>query len=89
MIKKKPINRYIFFIGFLVLLISFLVPQDILNSLGPIRPVGLSTVFICPPLGILGLVLSIRKKDWLFVLLNFLLVGSFPIVMAIGYALAS
>lgn len=89
MIKKKPMNRYIFFLGLLVLLISFLVPQDILNSFGPIRPVGLSTAFICPPLGILGLVLSISKKDWLFVLLNVLLVVSFPIVMAIGYALAS
>lgn len=85
--KKQPWQRYIFLCAILLIIISFFIPLEWGEVLlGPgLRPIGLTTVFIAPLLGILGIVFSIFQKDWLFVFLNGCLLFSFFIVMEVAY----
>ncbi|MDO5017779.1 MAG: hypothetical protein Q4E02_00610 [Lagierella massiliensis] len=83
MITEKNFSRYIFLLGVIILAISLVFSN--FNLFGSLKPVGLSTVFICPVLGIIGIISSIRQKDYLFTFLNLLLALSFFIVMAVGY----
>lgn len=87
MLKDKKVSGLIFVVGVVVLLISIILPSDILNSLTNLKPIGLSTIYICPIIGICGIIFSVKEKTWLFGILNLALVLSFAIVMAIGYLL--
>lgn len=85
--KKSNIGIYIFFIGLSIYVISYLVPTNIFNNFTHIKPIGMSTIFICPILGIIGLIFSIKSKSILFSILNLILIFSFPITMFVGYNL--
>ncbi len=49
-----------------------------------LKPLGLSTIFLCPILGIIGLIFSLKRKSILFSILNLVLILSFPITMFLG-----
>lgn len=80
----KNIEKYTFILGIIIFVISYILPVDLLNEFTELKPLGISTIFICPILGIIGLISSIKRKSILFVFLNLLLVLSFPITMFIG-----
>ena len=88
MLTEKNISRFLFLVGILTLIISFVFKDAKLSLLGGVRPIGLATVFICPILGIIGLLCARSQRDYVFMFLNFLLVISFFIVMSIGYMIA-
>lgn len=85
--KKSNTGIYIFFIGLIIYIISYLAPTNIFNDFTQIKSIGMSTIFICPILGIIGLIFSIKSKSILFSILNLILVFSFPITMFVGYNL--
>lgn len=83
--RKTKVSMVFFIIGVLLLAVSFVVPTDILNSYTNLKPIGLSTLFVCPAFGIIGVLFSINEKSLIFGLLNALLILAFPIIMFIGY----
>ncbi|EGC82662.1 hypothetical protein [Anaerococcus prevotii] len=83
--RKTKVSMVFFIIGVLLLAVSFFVPTDILNSYTNLKPIGLSTLFVCPVFGILGVLFSIKEKSLIFGLLNALLMLAFPIMMFVGY----
>lgn len=83
--RKTKVSMVFFIIGVLLLAVSFFVPTDILNSYTNLKPIGLSTLFVCPVFGILGVLFSIKEKSLIFGLLNTLLMLAFPIMMFVGY----
>ncbi len=85
MLTEKNISRFLFLVGILTLIISFVFKDAKLSFLGGIRPIGLATVIICPTLGIIGLLCARSQRDYAFMFLNFLLIISFFIIMSIGY----
>ena len=85
--KKSNIGIYTFAIGLIIYIISYLLPTNLFNNFTQIKPIGMSTIFICPILGIIGLIFSIKSKSILFSILNLILIISFPITMFVGYNL--
>ena len=83
--RKTKVSMVFFIIGVLLLAVSFVVPTDILNSYTNLKPIGLSTLFVCPAFGIIGVLFSIKEKSLVFGILNALLMLAFPIMMFIGY----
>lgn len=83
--RKTKVSMVFFIIGVLLLAVSFVVPTDILNSYTNLKPIGLSTLFVCPAFGIIGVLFSIKEKSLVFGILNVLLMLAFPIMMFIGY----
>lgn len=83
----KNIEKYTFVLGIIIFVISYIFPVDVLNQFTELKPLGISTIFICPILGIIGLISSIKRKSILFAFLNLLLLLSFPITMFIGNTL--
>ena len=81
---SKNISKYLFFIGIGVFIISYLLPVDIFESFTNLRPTGLTSLFICRIIGLVGLIFAIKEKSVLFGILNFLLIIIFPLVMFIN-----
>ena len=61
-----------------------MLPVDILESFTNLRPTGLTSLFICRVIGLIGLIFAIKEKSLLFGILNFLLIIIFPLVMFIN-----
>ena len=83
--KTKNKSLWTFIIGVVCLIIAFILKDFQFDFLGNLRPIGLVTVYICPILGIIGIVFSLIEKSVVRALLNFLLVLSFPILMLMGH----
>lgn len=81
---KKSLSKYLFFIGFGVFIISYLLPVDLFDSFTNLRPTGLTSLFICRIIGLIGLIFAVKEKSLLFGILNFLLIIIFPLVMFIN-----
>lgn len=81
---RKSISKILFFIGLGVLIISFLLPVDFLENFTNLRPTGLTSLFICRIIGLIGLIFAVKEKSILFGILNFLLIIIFPLVMFIN-----
>lgn len=81
---RKNISKYLFFIGIGVFIISYLLPVDIFESFTNLRPTGLTSLFICRIIGLIGLIFAIKEKSLLFGILNFLLIIIFPLFMFIN-----
>lgn len=81
---SKNISKILFFTGIGVFIISYLLPVDIFESFTNLRPTGLTSLFICRIIGIIGLIFAIKEKSLLFGILNFLLIIIFPLVMFIN-----
>ncbi len=81
---RKNISKILFFIGIGVFIISYLLPVDLFENFTNLRPTGLTSLFICRIIGIIGLVFAIKEKSVLFGVLNFLLIITFPLFMFIN-----
>lgn len=81
---SKNISKYLFFIGIGVFIISYFLPVDLFDSFTNLRPTGLTSLFICRIIGLIGLIFAIKEKSLLFGILNFLLIIIFPLLMFIN-----
>ena len=82
--KTKNKSLWTFIIGVVCLVVSFILKDFQFDFLGNLRPIGFVTVYVCPILGIIGIVLALIEKSVARALLNFLLVLSFPLLMIVG-----
>ncbi|HEP5157208.1 hypothetical protein [Finegoldia magna] len=78
---KKNISKKLFLLGLVIFVISYLLPVDIFESYTSLRPTGLTSMFVCPIIGLIGLIFGVKEKDKLFMALNVLLILLLPIVM--------
>ena len=66
-------------------MIPYLLPVDIFDSYTNLRPTGLTPIFVCPIIGLIGLIFGVREKDRLSIVLNILLILLLPIAMFLGH----
>lgn len=85
----KKLSKNIFLLGLAILVISYLLPVDIFESYTSLRPTGLTLMFFCPIIGLIGLVFGVKEKDKLFMALNILLILLLPIAMFVGHIVGS
>jgi hypothetical protein len=83
--KTKNKSLWTLIIGIVCLVIAFILKDFEFGFLGNLRPIGFVTIYICPILGIIGIVFSLIEKSVAKALLNFLLVLAFPIIMLAGH----
>lgn len=81
---KDKLSKKIFLLGLLIFVISYLLPIDIFESYTSLRPTGLILMFVCPIIGLIGLIFGVKEKDRLFIVLNILLILLLPIAMLVG-----
>ncbi|HGA1610517.1 TPA: hypothetical protein ACGQ7T_001067 [Streptococcus agalactiae] len=74
-----------FVVGIAIFVISYLLTVDIFESYTSIRPTGLTSMFVCPIIGLIGLIIGVKEKDKLFMALNILLILLLPIAMFVGH----
>ena len=55
---KENLSKKIFLIGLVIFVISYLLPIDIFESYTSLRPTGLTSMFVCPIIGLIGLILG-------------------------------
>ena len=82
---KKNISKKLFLLGLVIFVISYLLPVDIFENYTNLKPTGLTSIFVCPIIGLIGLIFGIKDKDKLFIILNILLILLLPIAMFIGH----
>ena len=82
---NKSLSKKIFLLGLVIFVISYLLPIDIFESYTSLRPTGLTSMFVCPIIGLVGLIFGIREKDRLFIVLNLLLILLLPIAMFVDH----
>lgn len=82
--KTKNKSVWTLIIGVVCLVIAFILKDFEFAFLGNLRPIGFVTIYICPIMGIIGIVLALIEKSVARALMNFLLVLAFPIVMLLG-----
>ncbi len=82
--KTKNKSFCTLIIGVVCLVVSFILKDFEFGFLGNLRPIGFVTIYICPILGIIGIVLALIEKSVARALLNFLLLLSFPLLMVVG-----
>lgn len=82
--KVKIIPKLTLILGIVLLSLAYIIPNDSLESvLGQgLRPIGLVSLFINPVLGIIGSGFSIYKKQWLFLVLNIIMIFTFFLIIA-------
>ena len=61
-----------------------MLPVDLFENFTNLRPTGLTSLFICRIIGLIGLIFAIKEKSVLFGILNFLLSIIFPLAMLIN-----
>lgn len=81
---RNNISKLLFFIGIGVFIISYMLPVDLFENFTNLRPTGLTSLFICRIIGLIGLIFAIKEKSVLFGILNFLLSIIFPLAMLIN-----
>ena len=82
---RKNLSKKLFLLGLVLFVISYLLPVDIFQSYTNLRPTGLTSMFVCPIVGLIGLIFGVKEKDNLFIVLNLLLILLLPIAMFIGH----
>ncbi|MDK7355768.1 ATP-binding cassette domain-containing protein [Peptoniphilus harei] len=82
---KQKLSKKIFLLGLVIFVISYLLPVDVFEGFTSLRPAGLTSMFVCPIVGLIGLIFGIKEKDRLFILLNILLILLLPIAMLVGH----
>lgn len=82
--KTKNKSLWTLIIGVACLVIAFILKDFEFGFLGNLKPIGFVTIYICPIIGIIGIVFSLIEKSVAKALLNFLLVLAFPIIMLVG-----
>ena len=71
--------------AFVLLSISLFLPADMFRPMSNLAPVGPVSLFICPLLGVAGLIVSLMQKKWKWVLANVSVILAFLIVMLAGH----
>ncbi|MBS5965679.1 MAG: hypothetical protein KIA07_08485 [Finegoldia magna] len=82
---KQKLSKKIFLLGLIIFVISYLLPIDTFQSYTSLRPTGLTSMFVCPIIGLIGLILGLKEKDRLFIVLNIMLILLLPIAMFVGH----
>jgi len=82
---KKNISKKLFLLGLVIFVISYLLPVDIFESYTSLRPTGLTSMLVCPIIGLIGLIFGVKEKDRLFIVLNIMLILLLPIAMFVGH----
>lgn len=82
---KANLSKKIFLLGLVLFVISYLLPVDILQSYTKLRPTGLTSMFVCPIVGLIGLIVGVKEKDGLFIVLNIMLILLLPIAMFVSH----
>ena len=82
---KANLSKKLFLLGLVLFVISYLLPVDILQSYTKLRPTGLTSMFVCPIVGLIGLIVGVKEKDKLFIVLNLLLILILPMAMFVGH----
>ena len=82
---KKNISKKLFLLGIAIFAISYLLPIDIFKSYTNLRPTGLTSMFVCPIIGLIGLIFGVKENDRLFIVLNIMLILLLPIAMFVGH----
>ena len=78
---KEKLSKKIFLLGLTIFVIFYLLPIDIFEDYTNLRPTGLTSMFVCPIIGLIGLICGVKEKDRLFIVLNLLLIFLLPIAM--------
>ena len=86
---KKKLSKNIFLLGLAILVISYLLPVDMFERYTSLRPTGLTSMFVCPIIGLIGLIFGVKENDKLFMALNVLLILLLPIVMFASHLVGS
>ena len=86
---KKNISKKLFLLGLVIFVISYLLPIDIFESYTSLRPTGLTSMFVCPIIGLIGLIFGLKEKDRLFIVLNIMLILLLPVTMFVGHLVGS
>ena len=79
---KENLSKEIFLIGLAISVISYLLLLLIYTNL---RATGLTSMFVCPIVGLIGLIFGVKEKDKLFIVLNIILILLLPIAMFAGH----
>ncbi|MDU4446492.1 MAG: hypothetical protein E7I76_00620 [Anaerococcus vaginalis] len=84
---KRQVEVPIFILGIVIWVVAIFLPVDSLEFVlgNGLRPLGLATIFICPILGIIGMLFSIKNRNIILSFFNIFLILAFPITMSIGY----
>ncbi|HEN9100526.1 MAG: hypothetical protein E6315_07550 [Peptoniphilus harei] len=82
---KEKLSKKIFLLGLTIFVISYLLPIDIFERYTSLRPTGLTSMFVCPIIGLIGLIFGVKEKDRLFIVLNIMLILLLPIAMFVGH----
>ena len=84
---NRQVEVPIFILGIVIWVVAIFLPVDSLEFVlgNGLRPLGLATIFICPILGIIGMLFSIKNRNIILSFLNIFLILAFPITMSIGY----
>ncbi|HFH6713157.1 TPA: hypothetical protein ACJSGU_001825 [Streptococcus agalactiae] len=82
---KENLSKKIFLLGLVIFVISYLLPVDIFQSYTSLRPTGLTSIFVCPIIGLIGLIFGVKEKYRLFIVLNIMLILLLPIAMLVGH----
>ncbi|MBS5943323.1 MAG: hypothetical protein KIB07_08375 [Finegoldia magna] len=61
--KTKNKSMWTLIIGVVCLVIAFILKDFEFGFLGNLRPIGFVTIYICPILGIIGIVFSLIEKS--------------------------
>lgn len=86
---KANLSKKIFLLGLVLFVISYLLPVDIFQSYTNLRPTGLTSMFVCPIVGLIGLIVGVKEKDKWFIVLNLLLIFLLPLAMFVGHLISA
>ena len=86
---RKNLSKKLFLLGLVLFVISYLLPVDIVQSYTHLRPTGLTSMFVCPIIGLIGLIVGVKEKDKLFIVLNLLLILLLPMAMFVGHLISA
>ena len=78
-------SKKLFVVGIAIFALSYLLPVDMFESYTSIRPTGLTSMFVCPIIGLIGLIFGVKEKDRLFIVLNIMLILLLPIAIFVGH----
>ena len=82
---KENLSKKIFLLGLVIFVISYLLPVDTFENYINLRSTWLTSIFICPIIGLIGLIFGVKEKDRLFIVLNIMLILLLPIAMFVGH----
>ncbi len=66
-------------------MIYYLLPVDIFENYTNLRLTGITSMFVCPIIGLVGLIFGVKENDKLFIVLNLFLILLLPIAMFAGH----